>query len=116
MTLKEGQTDYRIQVAIDYQDGSQITQLELSQATALEIEYRWKSFEGEDSEKGVWEADGYGEYANGSPYIYYQATSDDAVPQGASRLLGQAKITDSDGLVSIGTTFEIQVLPDDLNA
>lgn len=113
MYLVQGQSDYRIEVAIDYQDGSQITQQELANST-LQIAYQWLSFEDEDSDEALWDADGYGEYSNGRPYIYYNATAFDVVPQGMNRLVGRAIITDADDLVSKGLKFEIQVLPDEL--
>ena len=115
MILKEGATDYRIRAAVDYADGTQISQQELEDATSLEIEYVWDSFEDEATTKATWTATGYGIFTEGpktgKPYIYYQATSGDAVPVGSSKLLGQAKIVDEDSLVSYGTTFSINVQP-----
>lgn len=113
MYLVQGQSDYRIEVAIDYQDGSQITQQELA-ASTLQIAYKWLSFEDEDSEEALWTATGYGEYDDGRPYIYYNATAEDEVPEYMNRLVGRAIITDADDLVSKGLKFEIQVLPKDL--
>ena len=115
MILKEGQTDYRIRAAVDYADGSQISQQELEDAISLEIEYVWDSFEGDATTKATWTATGYGIFTEGKrigkPYIYYQATSNDIVPSGSSKLIGQSKIEDENGLISYGTTFSINVQP-----
>ena len=115
MQLKQGQTDYKIRAAVDYVDGTQITQQELANAISIEIEYVWDSFEGQETEKATWVCTGYSIFPDGplvgKPYVYYQATTDDAVPVGSSKLIGQVKIVDEDGLVSYGSTFSINVQP-----
>jgi len=117
MTLIQGQSDYRIEVIIDYQDGSQITQEELAAAESLKIAYRWLLYDDDEEEdvtyEGEWDA-GYGLTSDNEPYLYYNATEDDVVPNNVQRLVGRAIIEDQDGLISKGTMFEIQVLPDDL--
>jgi len=114
MVLVQGSNDYRINVAIDYQDGNQISVAELATATKLEIAYRWLSYDGTDSTEAKWTATGYGLDADNKPYIYYIAKVADVVPTDANKLVGRAIITDPDGLISKGTMFEISVVKDEL--
>lgn len=118
MHLIQGQSDYKIEVVIDYINGGQITQQELADAEKLEINYRWLLYDDDEEENvtysGSWEASGYGLTSDNEAYIYYIATKDDAVPNNASKLVGRAVITDSAGLVSKGEMFEIPVYEDEL--
>ena len=114
MELIQGSNDWRLEVEVDYSSGGQVTQSELNSATSLKIIYKYIIPDGEDTTEASWTATGYGEDADGTPYIYYIAEAADIVPDGAQRLVGRAVITDADGLVSKGKKFEIQCFPDEL--
>lgn len=111
--LHEGQTDFRLNIKVDYDNGTQMTEYELSSAQELKVEYLWRKRDA-DNVSGEWTASGY--YMSGSaPYIYYEFSGDDAVPDDAAGfLIGRAVITDENGRVSKGKIFEIEVNSDSL--
>ena len=113
-SLVQLSNDWMIEVEVDYKEGLQVTQGELETAMSLEIIYKYIIPDGDDTEEATWTATGYGEDADGTPFIYYTAKAIDLVPDGAQRMVGRAIITDADGLVSKGKKFEVQCYPDEL--
>lgn len=105
--LHVGQTDARINVKVDYEDGSQISLAELQAAQGVEIMYAYRNYDGDNVAQAIWTATG--EYEDDGVYIYYTFSGHE-VPE-ADRLVGRAKITDMDGKISYGREFTIQVLP-----
>jgi hypothetical protein len=112
--LVQGQTKLRLEVEVDYENGTDMTAGELATATK-KIQYKWIKNEGTDTTTTEWTATGYGTYSDGTPYIYYVFTSTDAVPVDADMLVGRAKITHADSRVSLGKKFSVKVDPDELD-
>lgn len=122
--LHEGQSDVKLDIEVDYENGSQMTLAELQAAQSIKIKYLFK--DNDDSANdvgGEWIATGVRE-DDGIPIVYYlfgkvlnedDEEEDEAVPLNCSRLLGRVEIVDAAGKKSIGRTFSIQVLKDELN-
>ena len=121
--LHEGQSDVQLDIEVDYENGTQITAQELAAASAIKLKYLFKDNDSEDNDvAGEWTATGY-RIEDGTPIVYYlfgkktvnNVLVDESVPLNCSRLLGRVEITDAAGKKSIGKTFSIQVLKDELN-
>lgn len=122
--LHEGQSDVKLDIEVDYENGSQMTLAELQAAQSIKIKYLFK--DNDDSANdvgGEWTATGVRE-DDGIPIVYYlfgkvlnedDEEIDEVVPLNCSRLLGRVEIVDAAGKKSIGRTFSIQVLKDELN-
>lgn len=92
--LSKGQETVKIKLQLDYDTQTQVNELYLEEATALEIEYEWVGAD----DSGVWAAN-Y-EITNGKPYLYYIFSGDEKVPEDATWLVCKAKVTDRDGRVA----------------
>lgn len=113
--LHEGQTDVKLDIEVDYQNGDQMTLAELQAATSVKIKYLFKDIDDEANDvSGEWTATGVRE-DNGIPIVYYLFKGTDTVPLNCSRLLGRVEVVDAAGRKSIGRTFSVQVLKDELN-
>lgn len=128
--LHEGQSDVKLDIEVDYENGSQMTLAELQAATSIKIKYLFKDIDDADNdESGEWTATGVRQ-DGGIPIVYYifgkkmvedpdnegeEIEVDEAVPYNCSRLLGRVEIVDAAGKKSIGRTFSIQVLKDELD-
>ena len=122
--LHEGQSDVKLDIEVDYENGSQMTLAELQAAQSIKIKYLFKDNDDEDNDVGgEWTATGF-RLDNGIPIVYYLFDKvineegeevDEIVPLNCSRLLGRVEIVDAAGKKSIGRTFSIQVLKDELN-
>lgn len=124
--LHEGQSDVKIEIEVDYENGNQITLAELDAAQSIKIKYLFKDIDDSSNDvEGYWDATGY--YIDGTvPVVYYifgektiqiegvGVVIDEMVPLNCSRLLGRVEIVDAGGKKSIGRTFTIQVLNDEL--
>lgn len=122
--LHEGQSDVKLDIEVDYENGSQMTLAELQAASSIKIKYLFKDNDDSTNDVGgEWTATGVRE-DDGVPIVYYLfgkvlnedgEEEDEAVPLNCSRLLGRVEIVDAQGKKSIGRTFSIQVLNDELD-
>lgn len=115
-TLKTGNQSARINLALDYADGTQVTLGWLGSAQKLEIEYEWKKDYATTTAatQGTWTATNFGELDDGRPCLYYLFSGADIVPSdGEGWLEVRAKITDVEGRVVYSDTDRIQVVPDE---
>lgn len=114
LVMTEGQTDAKIKLRVDYEDGTQVTESFLSNANALEILYRWEKEDTSSTDTtGTWTAT-Y-EMDGTTPYLVYQFNGSDAVPSdGEGFLYCRAKVTGADGRINYGRKAFIKVNRDEL--
>jgi hypothetical protein len=119
--LHEGQSDVKLDIQVDYENGSQMTLAELQASTSIKIKYLFKDIDDETNDvPGEWTATGVRE-DDGIPIVYYLfgkklvegVEVNEYVPYNCSRLLGRVEIIDAAGKKSIGRTFSVQVLKDE---
>lgn len=124
--LHEGQTDVRLEVEIDYEDGGQISIAELDAADSIKIYYKFKDLDDSTNDKeGDWDVTGYF-LDDGKVVVYYNfgketididdvlTEVDVAVPDNCSVLLGRVIVVDGNGKISKGKQFSINVLKSEL--
>ena len=112
--LHTGQSDIKLVVRVDYEDGGQISLMELDNAQSVVIEYAYKDYDGENIVQDSWEVDGWDLDSDGVPNIYYKFKAGDVIPEDVNLFAGRAKIIDVDGFISFGREFSIQVLDSNL--